>query len=71
MRPHPCLTRETRDDDSCTAQILFSKLYHRGLGAPVRDLYDMSVAFELAQAELAIAVNGRSDSEPIRPARAR
>ena len=44
-----------------TAQILFSKLYHRGLGAPVRDLYDMSVAFELAQAELAIAVNGRSE----------
>ena len=44
-----------------TAQILYSKLKHRGMGAPVRDLYDMAVASVRAPQELAVAVNGRPE----------
>ena len=44
-----------------TAQILYSKLHHRGFGAPVRDLYDMAVAYRCARGALAIAVNARPD----------
>ena len=44
-----------------TEQILYSKLLHRGMGAPVRDLYDIAVASIRAPSELAIAVNGRPE----------
>lgn len=43
------------------AQILYSKLHHRGFGAPVRDLYDMAVAWQRARGALAIAVNARPE----------
>ena len=43
------------------AQILYSKLRHRGFGAPVRDLYDMAVAWQRARGALAIAVNARPE----------
>ena len=44
-----------------TEQILYSKLLHRGMGAPARDLYDIGVAGIRAPRELAIAVNGRPE----------
>ena len=44
-----------------TEQILHSKLRHRGMGAPVRDLYDIGVASMRAPSQLAIAVNGRPE----------
>ena len=44
-----------------TAQILYSKLHHRGFGAPVRDLYDMAVAWQRARGALATAVNARPE----------
>ena len=43
------------------AQILYSKLHHRGFGAPVRDLYDMAVAWQRARGALATAVNARPE----------
>ena len=44
-----------------TAQILYSKLHHRGFGAPVRDLYDMAVAYQRARDALATAVNAQPE----------
>ena len=41
------------------AQILRSKLHHRGWGAPVRDLYDVAVAYRLDRPALQIAVNSQ------------